>query len=45
MKKLISYLGSGSASGKPFNRMQPWEAFLGGLSLFVTAFAVLFLTI
>lgn len=45
MKKLISYLSAGSASGKPYNRMQPWEAFLGGLSLFVAAFGTLFLTL
>ena len=43
MKKLVATLVNGSASGKPFNRMSSWEAFIGGALIIALAFSCLFI--
>lgn len=43
--ELVAELCTGNAAGKPFDRMKPWQAAIGGFALFATACAGLFLAL
>ena len=43
--ELVAGLRAGDAAGKPFGRMKPWQAAVGGFALCATAFAGLFLAL